>query len=181
MKKIIKLGMASTLIVALAAVLCSAAPAAGVNIRYVNFKECVETSEMGKAEQVQFEALRKQMETAMEAKEKELTALSEKLNDTDYLDSISAEAETDMKRKFRALNQEMGGMQQQFSQTLQQANYKVIQKMQEAVAGASNAVAKAENIDLIVTEDVCFHKNANLDITKTIVAELNKSYKKETK
>lgn len=181
MKKMMKQCMASTLVVGLAAILCSATPAAGLNIRYVNFKECVETSEMGKAEQSQFEAMKKQMESTMEGKEKELGALAEKLNDADYLDSISPEAETEMKRKFRALNQEMSSMQQQYYQTLQQANYKIIQKMQEAVAGASNSVAKAEKIDLIVNEDVCFHKNTDLDITKVVVTEMNKSHKKDVK
>lgn len=181
MKKLAKLSIASALVVAVSAVLCSATPAAGINIRYVNFKECVETSEMGKVEQSQFDAMKKQMEASLEGKEKEMNALAEKLNDGDYLDSISAEAETDLKRKFRTLNQEIGTVQQQYYQTLQQANYKVIQKMQEAVASASNAVAKAESIDMIVNEDVCFHKNSNLDITKNVVAEMNKTYKKDTK
>lgn len=181
MKKMMKQFMASTLIVGLAAVLCSATPAAGINIRYVNFKECVESSEMGKAEQSQFEAMKKQMETTMEAKDKELASLAEKLNDADYLDSISPEAETELKRKYRALTQEMGGMQNQFMQTLQQANYKIIQKMQEAVAGASGEVAKAERIDFIVNEDVCFHKGKEYDITKSVVAKMNESYKKDVK
>jgi outer membrane protein len=181
MKQLVKLSMASTLVVAVAAVLCSATPAAGVNIRYVNFKECVETSEMGKVEQSQFDAMKKQMEVSLEGKEKEINALAEKLNDVDYLDSLSPEAETDLKRKFRALNQEIGSVQQQYMQTLQQANFQVIKKMQDAVATASNSVAKAEGIDLIVNEDVCFHKNSTLDITNSVVAEMNKSYKKETK
>ncbi len=181
MNKMIKKCAASTLVLATAALLCSAAPAAGLNIRYVNFKECVENSEMGKTEQSQFDNMKKEMETTLSAKEKELTALAEKLNDVDYLDSLSAEAETDLKRKFRALNQEMGAMQNQYYQTLQQANYKIVQKMQEAVAGASNEVAKSQNIDLIVNEDVCFHKNSNLDITSVVVAEMDKSFKKDSK
>lgn len=181
MKRIIKNCVATTLVLATAAVLCSAttAPAAGINIRYVNFKECVESSEMGKLEQNQLDQMKKQMEASLEGKEKELTALAEKLNDVDYLDSLSPEAETDLKRKFRALNQEMGTLQNQYYQTLQQTNYKILQKMHQAVAGASNEVARAQKIDLIVNEDVCFHKNSELDITSLVVSEMNKNYQKQ--
>ena len=86
---------------------------------YVDFKECVEGSKLGKQEQSTFENLKKQMEKALEEQEKTLTDLATKLNDTDYLDSLTPEAETELKRKFRALNQEMNQVQSQYYQTLQ--------------------------------------------------------------
>lgn len=179
MKKISQKWASATLVAVTAALLCSATPAEALNVRYVNFKNCVENSAMGKDEQTQFESLKKEMETTLQAKEKELNALAEKLNDVDYLDSLSLEAETDLKRKFRTLNQEMGAMQNQYYQTLQQANYKIVQKLQEAVAGASATVAKNDKIDLILNEETCFYESANLDITPVVVAEMNKNYKKE--
>lgn len=49
-----------------------------VKIAVVNFKTTVDQSKYGKEEQSNFEALRKQMETSLEDKEKVLTELSNK-------------------------------------------------------------------------------------------------------
>ncbi len=90
-------------------ILCSIAPnelaAEGAKVGVVNFKTCVEQSEMGKKEQANFESLKKQMEGVLEEKEKALNEIANKFNDPDYLDSLSPEAEAELKHKFRSLNQ----------------------------------------------------------------------------
>ena len=61
----IMMGLSATAIAAL--ILCSAAPNSGndssksLKVNVVNFKTCVEQSKMGKQEQANFEALKKQM------------------------------------------------------------------------------------------------------------------------
>ncbi|MFQ5729127.1 MAG: OmpH family outer membrane protein, partial [Waddliaceae bacterium] len=96
--------------------LCFVAPksleAQGEKIGLVNFKACVEKSKFGKQEQDNFEALKKQMEGVLEEKEKTLSEISTKFNDPDYLDSLSSEAEAELKHKFRSLNQELAQHQQ---------------------------------------------------------------------
>lgn len=47
-----------------------AAQASSLKIGVVNFKRCVETSKLGKLEQANFEALKKQMESVLGEKEK---------------------------------------------------------------------------------------------------------------
>jgi len=160
----------------------AAAPAANkqqLRIGIVNFKQCVEKSKLGKQEQSNFENLKKQMESVLGEKDKTLNDLAAKLNDPDYLDSLSAEAETDLKRKFRALSQELSGQQQEYMQVLQQTNLKVIQNMNDLVTKAANGIAKSEGYDIILNEEGVFSSSPDLDITNKVVASLDADFEKE--
>lgn len=175
-------------------VLCAAAPNEKVNqnkdafdppkqlkIAVVDFKECVEKSKLGKQEQGNFDALKKQMETILEEKEKALNDIASKFNDIDYLDSLSPEAEADLKRKFRALNQELTQQQSQYYQALNQANIKIIQRITDTISAASKEVAKKYKIDLVLNEDSAFFKTGSLDISPFVVVVMDEMYEKEAK
>lgn len=165
-----------------AVVFCSAAaPQGQLNVRMLNFKNCVETSKIGKQEQSSFEALKKQMESLLEEKEKALAEIDDKMRDPDYLDSLSPEAETELKRKFRALNGEINEMQNQYYQTLQQTNFKVIQKLTETVNEAAKQVAKENNYDLILSEETCFFCKPEFDVSQQIITEMDKNFDKQEK
>jgi outer membrane protein len=156
--------------------LCAAAPqleaAAASKIGTVNFRTCVETSKYGAQEQ---------MESVLEEKEKALTELSNKFNDPDYLDSLTNEAEAELKHKFRTLNGELQQHQQQYMQILQQTNYKIIQGISEKVNKAAETVAKQQGLDLIVNDEGTFFHAASLDVSKDIVKEMDKMFEKEPK
>lgn len=149
-------------------------------IKVVNFKSCVEKSKLGKQEQSAFDALKKQMETTLGEREKVLNEMAAKFEDPDYLDSLSPEAETEMKRKFRALNQEYTQVQNQYYQTLNQTNFRVVQKLTEAAAKATKTVAKETNLDLVLNDESCFFVSPALDISTQIVTEMDKVFDKES-
>lgn len=160
-------------------VLGSTLEAAGLGV--VDFKICVENSKMGKKERENFDVLKKKMEGQLEEKEKSLKDMATKLEDTDYLDSLSPEGETDLKRKFRALNQEMATLQNQFLQLLQQTNVKILQKMHESVEKASASVAKEKGLDAVLNKEACFFVTPALDISNTVVERLDKQFEEEKK
>jgi len=169
--------------------LCSAADSSAVangqaksqNLRFgvVNFKKCVENSNIGKQEQTSFENLKKQMENVLGEKEKAMNDMASKFNDPDYLDSLSPEAETELKRKFRQQNQELAQLQSQYMQNLQQTNLKVIQKLNDLVTKASERVAKDEKLDVVFNEEAFFFYSPAIDITSKVVALLNEDFAKE--
>ena len=181
-----KLGLAA--ILSLSALLASVDVEAAPNtvspsnkplkIAVVNFKTCVESSKMGKQEQANFESLKKQMESVLEEKEKAINDMATKFNDPDYLDSLSAEAETEIKRKFRAQSQELSGYQNQYMQILQQTNMKVIQKLTQAATDASQKYAQDNKIDIVLNEE-SFYYAPDLDISKEIIALMDKQFEKE--
>ncbi|HRD55357.1 MAG TPA: OmpH family outer membrane protein [Parachlamydiaceae bacterium] len=151
------------------------------NIRFgvAHFKTCVDQSLLGKEEQANFEALKKQVETSFAEKEKVLADMAEKFDDADYLDSLSPEAETELKRNFRQLSQELNQLQNQYYQMLTQANMKIIQKLESAVDDASKILAAQKKLDAIFTDESLFFYNDSLDISKELIAIMDGTYEKE--
>jgi len=147
-------------------------------VALVNFKTCVENSKVGKQEQTNFDNMKKQMEEVLAEKEKTLKEISGKFSDEDYLDSLSPDAEAELKHKFRTLNQELGQHQQQFFQVLQQANFKIIQKIQEEINDASKVVAKNKGLDIIINEEGTFYFNPAMDISNDIIKVMDEKFAK---
>jgi outer membrane protein len=150
----------------------------GLKIGSASFKTCLEGSKFGKKEQVRFDELKKQLETALEAKEKELNELAPKMKD-EYIDTLSPEAEAELKGKFKALSQEYSMQQNQYMQMLNQTNYQIIQKFGEYMETASTQVAKAKNLDLILNEEAIFFANPSLDVSQDVIQELDKKFQVE--
>lgn len=142
----------------------------------VNFGTCVSDSKLGKQEQASFETLKKQMSTLLEDTEKQLNELSAKFNDPEYLDGLSPEAEDELKNKFRALSEEMNRYQNQYYQVMNQANMRIMQVMANNINTASEKVANAKKLNMVVNKDACFFYNPSLDITNLIIAEMDKGF-----
>lgn len=148
-----------------------------VKVGVINFKQAVERSKLGKEEQASFEALKKQAEQVLQDKEKQMGEIASKLDDPDYLDSLSPEAEAELKHRFRMLNQELAQQQQQLYQTLSQANFKVVQKLTDTVNKAAQKVAEDKKLDLVINEDACFFFAETLDITDAAVQVMDQEAK----
>lgn len=150
-------------------------------IGVVNFRKVVEKSKLGKQQQNSFEGMKTQMESVLADKEKSLNEIAAKLNDADYLDGLTPDAENELKHKARLLNQEMAQAQQQFMQTLQQANMKIVQNLTEDVAKAAGEVAKQKKLDLVVNEESAFHYKPSLDISDLVVQKMDEAFDAEAK
>lgn len=179
MKRILSLLAAFSLLTPLAAQNSGSFSPATLGI--VSFKECIEKSKLGQAEQKSFEELKQQMGSVLDKTEKELEELAKKLNDNDYLESLSADAQNELKTRFQDLGQELARYQNQYYQILNQANVKLIQELSQKVGDASKSVATARNLSLVMQEDVFFYSNASFDITDAVVAELDKRFDAEGK
>lgn len=180
---------AATLSAALLAFVAASADTAPTNfeqnkplrIAIVNFKTCVEKSKLGQKEQASFEGMKKQMESILIEKEKAVTEVAGKFNDMDYLDSLSPDAEAELKRQYRTLNQEFSQQQNQFYQTLQQANVVIVQKLTKEVTKAAEQAAKTNKIDLVLTEESIFYNVGTVDISDMVVKIMDENFAKEPK
>jgi outer membrane protein len=148
-------------------------------IGVVNFKAVVEKSKAGKKEQQNFEMMKKQMESVLEEKEKTMSDIANKLNDPDYLDSLSPEAEAEIKHKFRSLSQEMQQHQNQYYQILNQANFQVIQKLGESISDAAKVVAKDKKLDLVLNQEMSFYHADSLNISEEVVKVMDQQFKED--
>lgn len=152
-----------------------------LKVGIVNFRKVVEASKQGKQQQAAFEGMKTQMESLLQDKEKSVNEIATKLQDADYMDGLTPEAENELKHKYRALGQELAQAQQQFLQTLQQANVKIVQMLSEDVAKAAGEVAKSKNLDLVFNEDAAFHYKPAIDISDLVVQKMNETFDRESK
>ena len=151
----------------------------------VDTKRCLEESKLGKQEQANFERMKQQMEGILQDKEKVLEEIEIKLNDDDYMDSISDEAASELKRKKRTIRSEGMQLQSQYMQTLQQANLKIVQKMTDVIGRASAQVAQdttsAQPVDIIFTDEACTFYSPRLDVSDRVIAKMNAIFEEEPK
>lgn len=151
------------------------------NIGIVNFATCITDSKFGKQEQASFEALKKQLSTLLEDTEKQLTEISAKFNDQEFMDGLSPEGEEELKTKFQHLNEELNRYQQQYYQVLNQANMRIIQILSNSISTAAEKVAKEKNLGMVVNKDACFFYTPKYDITTLVVSEMDKTFEQEAK
>lgn len=156
-----------------------------IKIGIVNTKRCLEESKLGQQEQANFEKMKKQMESVLQEKERALEEIESKLNDDDYMDTISEEAASELKRKRRSIRNEGMQLQNQYLQTLQQANVKVVQKLTDAISKASAQVAQesqaGQRIDVIFSDEACTYFSPKLDVSSQVIQKMNALYETEKK
>ncbi|HEY4255083.1 MAG TPA: OmpH family outer membrane protein [Chlamydiales bacterium] len=147
----------------------------------VNFGTCVAESKAGKKEQENMENLRKQMSSLIEKTEKELKELSAKFEDTEFLDSLSPKAEEELKLKYQTLEEDLGRYQNQYYQVLQHAQYQMVQKISSHIAKAAEAIANEKKLDYVLNKEACFFIRPSLDVTSSIVVEMDKNFEIQMK
>lgn len=142
-------------------------------IAIISFRTCLENSKLGKKELAEFEQIKKDLEKEIEKKEKDLNDMAPKFND-EYLDTLTPEAEADLKNKFKGLSQDLSQMQNQYYQMLNQANMQIVQKLSDLVEEAAKAVAQVGGYDMILNKEACFYAKDSYDVSNTVVEEMNK-------
>src|SRR3569832_1879023 len=138
--------------------LCAAEQQVGI----VNFGSCIQESKLGKQEQNALESMRKQFVTLIEDTDKQLREMLDKLQDKDYLDGLSKEAEEQMKKKLGQLSEEMNRYQQQYYQFMQQSQHKNIQTVVGGINNAAEQIASAKGYNIILNKEMCFFYNPTL-------------------
>ena len=147
-----------------------------VTFGVVSFGDCISDSKYGKHEQESLEKLREQMSTLINDYTKQLNDLATKFNDREFVDSLSPEAEQEMKAKFQSLSEELNQYQNQSMQVLQQANMQLVQSMGGHVQKASEVIAKQKKIAMVVNKEAFFYYNPSLDITSSVIKEMDKNF-----
>ncbi len=152
-----------------------------LNIGIVNFGKCVEASKYGQYEQKQFETIRGQLQKSIQDLDEQLNATATKLQDKDFIDSLSPEAEKELKVKFQNLGEELNRYQSQYYQIMQQANMKLMHTLADLINEASEHIAKKSHLSLVLNKDAAFHFSSTLDITDEVISEMDKKFEKEGK
>lgn len=148
----------------------------GLQIGVVDFRACLEKSYLGQQEQMNLDAMRNEMVSTLESKEKALNEVVEKLKNPELLDSLSPQAEEELQQKAAKLSEEMQMLQNQAYQALNQAQMKMLQTVQEQISKSAEFLAREHSLDVIVNQESCFYYKRPLDLTQLVIQELNRHF-----
>lgn len=147
----------------------------------VNFSTCITESKYGKQEQEVFDDMRGQITAIMQDLDGQFRDIVSKLNDPDFVDSLSPEKEQEMQGQAQSLQDELGRYQQQYYQVMNQANMNLIQRMTNYVSQASESIAKKQKFSVVLNKEACFYYEHEQDITADVIAEMDKSFERDSK
>ncbi|MCB1073895.1 MAG: OmpH family outer membrane protein, partial [Chlamydiia bacterium] len=159
----------------------TSAYAQGNSAGIVNFTTCITESKYGQQEQEAFDDVRNKITAIMTDLEGQLTEIATKLQDPEFVDSLSPEAEQEMKSRFQSMNEELGRYQSQYYQVMNQANMKLIQLMSSYVAQASESIEKKQKLSVVLNKEACFYYEAKQDITAAVISEMDKNFENDAK
>lgn len=159
------------LALSLACVPLLGAPTLGV----VDFNQVIHSSQKAQTEQKALDSLRKELEGQVTTIEKEIQTLSDQLKDPDHLDSLSQEAEGEMRLKLQGLAEERMRMIQAVTGQYQQAAQKYLQSIAQAVGQVSAEVAKKRGLQMIVNKESVFYALPEADCTQDVIQLLDSS------
>ncbi|MCH9612508.1 MAG: hypothetical protein S4CHLAM102_09990 [Chlamydiia bacterium] len=151
------------------------------SIAVVNFGTCVQESKYGIEEQANFKKVEADMRNGMEDLDRQLSETLAKLQDNDYLDSLSPEAEEALKVKYQNLSEEFGRYQNQFYQVMQAAQAGLFRSLQQSINAAAEEVAKKDHIDVVLNKEMAFAISPSLDITSKVITQMNKNFDADAK
>jgi len=155
--------------------------AAEQKVGIVNFENVFTETKLGKQEQASFETMRKQFTTLLEDTEKQLREINDKLQDKDYLDGLSPEAEQEMKTQFAQRSEEMNRYNQQYYQFLQQGQHRMAQTVFGGLSQAAEKIAASKGYTMILNKQACFYSAPTLDVTNDMIKEMDKSFEDDAK
>jgi outer membrane protein len=171
--------MTAKLTVLLAIVALATVAPLQASIGVVDMRRCLDDSKFGQHEKDALLALQKKLGKELETAERELTDLADKLQDPEYVDSLSPQKDEELKMRYQMLSQEIMQKQNQFYQILGQGEMKLMQELTAQVMRASQIVAKDKKMDFVIREEALTFFTPSTDITKEIVTEMDKLYANE--
>jgi Outer membrane protein len=165
-----------SLLTAAALCACPAFAAEESIIGMVNLASCMSESKIGQQEQETLQNVQNQMISLMEDTDKELKEIEGKLKDTEYLDSLSPQAEAELQAQREQLARSISQYQNQFYQMMQQAQYQIYQKVLSNITKASEKIAKDRKLDYILNKEACFYIRPDLDVTSNVISEMDRTF-----
>ncbi len=174
-KKLFLLLAATSLISTKAALGATSAGAPGV----VNFQTCMEKAKIAQDKRRELENFDKQFRVRIDEIQKHCKEIDEKLNNVEYVDSITAEAEENLKKERQAEMQKLMGTQNEFQQIMQQQQMAFSQSFMISLGDAAQKVAKEKKLSHVIAKEACLYYDDNLDLTEDVITKINALYDKQ--
>lgn len=146
-------------------------------LRVVNTRDCFINSELGKQEQQAFEALKNQKTALIDEISKKIHEITDKLSDSELMDSMSPTALQELKDSYERLNLELNQLHNESYQILYQKDMQMNQTLQGNISGVLKEMEK-ENKYIILKSDACHYYPPVLDVTDEVIKKLDEKFEK---
>lgn len=143
------------------------------SIGIVNAQPCFTESKPALKTQQLIDSLVEKTNEAIKEFDQKVTDLDIKLNDQHLRDGMTPEAQEQLKRDYEKALQDRDAARQQLQQQHSQTHVSLVQDLIAQVNIASEKVAKAKNLTVILSSDAIHYFNPSIDQTEDIMKELN--------
>ena len=145
----------------------------------VNFQTCMEKAKIAQDKRRELEGFDKQFRVKIDEIQKRCKEIDDKLNNVEYVDSITAEAEENLKKERQAEMQKLMGTQNEFQQIMQQQQMAFSQSFMISLGDAAKKVAKEKGLSHVIAKEACLYYEDNLDLTEDVISKINALYDKQ--
>lgn len=142
----------------------------------VNFEQCSKESKYGHQEIEKMQETEKKIQALLEDKGSAIKEIETKLNDPEFLDSLSPAAENELKEKHGSLAEEYQMYQNQLMQMMQQTGFQSYQTLLSHIQKAARVVEKEKNIPFLIRKEACISFPASADVTHLIIQAMDKEF-----
>ncbi|SCA58447.1 hypothetical protein AB751O23_AC_00050 [Chlamydiales bacterium SCGC AB-751-O23] len=142
----------------------------------IDLQACHEESALAKAEGKKLEDLKGKLKGGLEGKEKSFKEMKEKYDDQTFRDGLSDTARQEYEQTMNSTLKELEEYHNQLIRMLNQSGYEVAMNVLGSVEGAADKIAKEKQLDMVIRKELCLYYTPELDITKEIISEMDKSY-----
>jgi len=159
--------------------LCNGALAADVaKIGVVDLQRVMETSDAGKAAQVQIKKQKDQMEADLKAKGSEIEQIRQRLEREAMV--MSKESREEKEREARIKLNDFKTLQKRYRSSLQELEKKLVTELRDDTITLVDEIGKKEGYLLIITRVGVLYSPNSIDITDQLIKRLNDRYAKKS-
>ena len=159
-------------------VVTGAAMAADVaKIGVVDLQRVLETSNPGKAAQVEIKKQKDEMETDLKQKGAEIEQIRQRLERESMV--MNKEAREEKEREVRIKLNDFKTLQKRYRSDLQALEKKLVNQLQTEVFSIVEDLGKKEGYLLIISKIGVLYSPTTIDITDKLIQQLNRSYAKK--
>ncbi|MGD8521689.1 MAG: OmpH family outer membrane protein [Desulfobacterales bacterium] len=160
-------------------VVTGAAMAADVaKIGVIDLQRVLETSNPGKAAQVEIKKQKEEMETDLKQKGAEIEQIRQRLERESMV--MSKEAREEKEREVRIKLNDFKTLQKRYRSELQAIEKKLVNQLQGEVFSIVEDLGKKEGYLLIISKIGVLYSPTTIDITDKLIQQLNQSYAKKS-
>lgn len=164
-------------------VICSAftleAKESGETFGSVNYEKCMSESLYAKQQKTQIENIGKRLQDLLNNTEAELNATTEKLENSEYTEALTAQGLKELSDKKETLTEELARHRQQLYQTARQLQQNASRVIHNATSKAAEKIAEERALKCVVPRDTVFFCDKGWDITDSVIKEMDRAFKIE--